>query len=71
MTLELKYRDKMMEVLEKGREEGLRKGLKRGIAKGAHAKALETARNFLRICFPAEKVAEGTGLSLKEVKKLK
>ncbi|MBR6060830.1 MAG: hypothetical protein IKP67_02035, partial [Spirochaetales bacterium] len=57
--------------LEKGRKQGMKKGLKRGLAEGSHAAKLETARNFLRMGFPAEKVAEGTGLSLEEIQKLK
>ena len=65
--------------LEKGRKQGMKKGLKRGraeglsqgLAEGSHAKAIETARNFLRMGFPAEKVAEGTGLSLSEIQNLK
>jgi len=57
--------------LEKGRKQGMKKGLKRGLAEGSHAAKLETARNFLRMGFPAEKVAEGTGLSLEEIQNLK
>ncbi|MBP5706489.1 MAG: Rpn family recombination-promoting nuclease/putative transposase [Spirochaetales bacterium] len=57
--------------LEKGRKQGMKKGLKRGIAEGSHSAKLETARNFLRMGFPAEKVAEGTGLSVEEIQNLK
>ena len=56
--------------LEKGRKQGMKKGLSQGRAEGSHAKAIETARNFLRMGFPAEKVAEGTGLSLEEIQNL-
>ena len=49
---------------------GEKRGRAEGIAEGSHAKAVETARNFLRMGFPAEKVAEGTGLSLEEIQKL-
>jgi predicted transposase YdaD len=38
-----------------------------GKAEGAHEKALATARNFLMMGIEAEKVAQGTGLSLEEV----
>ncbi len=65
--------------LEKGRKQGMKKGLKRGRAEGlsqgreegSHSAKLETARNFLRMGFPAEKVAEGTGLSVEEIQNLK
>ena len=50
---------------------GEKRGRAEGIAEGSHAKAIETARNFLRMGFPAEKVAEGTGLSLEEIQNLK
>ena len=63
MTLELKYRDKMMQ--------GLEKGLKKGFARGSHSAKLETARNFLRMGLSKEQVAQGTGLSLEEIQKLK
>jgi predicted transposase YdaD len=38
-----------------------------GKAEGAHEKALATARNFLMMGIEAEKVAQGTGLSLEEI----
>ena len=49
------------------REEAREAGLSEGIAKGEHKKALETARNFLNMNIPPEKVASGTGLSIEEV----
>jgi predicted transposase/invertase (TIGR01784 family) len=50
---------------------GEKRGRKQGIAEGSHSAKLETARNFLRMGFPAEKVAEGTGLSVEEIQNLK
>ena len=50
---------------------GERRGREQGRAEGSHSAKLEDARNFLRMGFPAEKVAEGTGLSLEEIQKLK
>ena len=61
----------MKKGLSQGRAEGITIGRKEGIAEGSHAAKLETARNFLRMGFPAEKVAEGTGLSLEEIQNLK
>jgi predicted transposase/invertase (TIGR01784 family) len=49
---------------------GIEKGLKEGISIGSHTKAIEAARNFLRMGFPAEKIAEATGLSLSEIQNL-
>ena len=49
----------------------LEKSKKEGIAEGSHAKAIETARNFLRMGLSKEQVAQGTGLSLEEINKLR
>ena len=54
-------------LLEKSKKEGLREG----IAEGSHAKAIETANNFLRMGLSKEQVAQGTGLSLEEINKLR
>ncbi len=53
--------------LEKSKKEGR----EQGIAEGSHAKAIETARNFLRMGLSKEQVAQGTGLSLEEINKLR
>ena len=52
------------------RDEGVEEGIEIGMEKGSRQKALETARAFLRLGIPAETVAQGTGLSLEEVKEL-
>ena len=44
---------------------------KEGIEEGARQKAIETARNFLKMGLSVEKVAEGTGLTQEEVLSLK
>ena len=62
MTLELKYRDKMMQ--------GLEKGLKKGFAHGEHAAKLEMARSMIADNFPYNTIAKHTGLSLEEIQKL-
>ena len=49
---------------------GMYRAEKRGIAKGERRKALETAKNFLRMGIDAFKVAQGTGLSVEEVQEL-
>jgi predicted transposase/invertase (TIGR01784 family) len=43
----------------------------KGRAEGSHAKAIETARNFLRMGLSKEQVAQGTGLTMEEINKLR
>lgn len=52
---------------QKGKEEGRKEGRK----EGAHNKAVESAMNFLKLGVSAEIIAQGTGLSLDEVNKIK
>ena len=49
---------------------GLAEGLAEGEKKGEHKKAIETARNFLKMGLSIEQVAQGTGFSVEEIKKL-
>ena len=53
------------------RAEGIAEGEKQGFLKGAEQKAIETAKNFLKLGLSIEQVANGTRLSLEVVKKLK
>jgi predicted transposase/invertase (TIGR01784 family) len=57
-------------ALIEGRSEGLAEGKAEGLAEGEKRKAIETARNFLRMGLTAEQIALGTGLSIEEVEKL-
>ena len=70
-----------MDALEKAEElerhklaqvtgEALAKGLAEGEKKGEHKKAIETAKNFLKMGLSVEQVAQGTGLTVEEIKKL-
>ena len=52
------------------REESLRIGIQQGFADGSYQKALETAKAFKRLGFDIAKIAEGTGLSVEEIKAL-
>lgn len=52
---------------QKGKEEGRKEGRK----EGEHKKAVESAMNFLKLGLSAEIIAQGTGLSLDEVNKIK
>ena len=63
------------EGFEQGREEGLQagreEGLQEGRAEGSIEKARETAEKLLRMkVLTLEQIAEGTGLSIEEIKEL-
>ena len=65
--------DYMMDALPlyDARQAGLREGMEKGLLAGERKKAIETAKNFLKKNISAEIIAECTGLSLEEVKRLK
>ena len=48
--------------------EGLSDGISQGISQGEHQKAIETAKKFLAMGISIEQVAQGTGLSIDEIK---
>ena len=52
--------------IEVQREEAFEKGL----SQGEHRKAIETAKNFLDMGISIEQIAQGTGLSIEEIKSL-
>ena len=54
----------------KGRAEGRAEGLTIGESKGSRKKQIEIAKNLLKLKIPKEKIAQATGLSLKELEKL-
>ena len=58
------------QLIEKGALKGIEQGIIKGEKLGEHKKALATARNFLMMGLEAEKVAQGTGLSIEEVNAL-
>ena len=55
---------------ERGVAAGIRRGRRDGIAAGAYQKARETAKNLLTLKLSIENIAEATGLTKEEVKKL-
>ena len=57
--------------LHDARKAGLREGMEKGRLAGERKKAIETAKNLLKKNISAEIIAECTGLSLEEVKRLK
>ena len=59
-----------MSLTEFNQEEYDRNRYDEGKEAGILQKALETAKNFLKMGFPLEQVAKGTGLSIDQVKQL-
>ena len=57
--------------LHDARKAGLKEGMEKGLLAGERKKAIETAKNLLKKNISAEIIAECTGLSLEEVKRLK
>ena len=53
---------------KRGYNAGIADGISQGISQGAEQKAIETAKNFIKMGFSLEQVAQGTGLSLEQVK---
>ncbi|UTY24471.1 hypothetical protein E4N78_10325 [Treponema denticola] len=53
-----------------GIEKGIEQGIKRGFSDGTYQTKLETAKAFKQFGFDIDKIAEGTGLSVEEIKAL-
>ncbi|MGI5116153.1 Rpn family recombination-promoting nuclease/putative transposase [Treponema sp. SP13] len=66
--------DAREEGIQQGIQQGLRQGIQQGkslgLAEGSRQKALETAKAFKQLGFDIAKIAEGTGLSVEEIKAL-
>ena len=58
------------DITRKAFAEGEALGIEKGLSQGAEQKAIETAKNFLKLGLSIEKVAEGTGLTLEKVQEL-
>ena len=65
-TMNLHDRDNF----RRGKKEGIIEGIQQGISQGEYQKAIETAKNFLKMGIQIEQVAQGTGLSIDEINKL-
>ncbi len=52
------------------REIAFAEGIEQGISQGAYQTKLETAKAFKQFGFDIDKIAEGTGLSVEEIKAL-
>ena len=55
---------------EEAFEKGVSEGIQQGISQGEHQAKIETAKNLLAMKLSIEQVAQGTGLSVDEIKKL-
>jgi len=52
------------------REIAFAEGIEQGISQGAYQTKLETAKAFKQFGFDIDKIAEGTGFSVEEIKAL-
>ena len=65
------YDSGMKEGYDSGKKEGYDSGMSKGLEQGAHDKAVENAKNFLKMNVNSiEQIAQGVGLSVEEVKAL-
>jgi predicted transposase/invertase (TIGR01784 family) len=53
------------------RREAFEDGVEEGISQGAELTKIETAKNFIKLGLSIELIAEGTGLSEENIKKIK
>ena len=61
-----KYNYKMDIAVKK--EEAFQDGMEAGLVKGSQQKAIETARNFIKMALLTnEQIAQGTGLPIEEI----
>ena len=58
-------------IYRRGKKDGIVEGIKQGISQGIMEKSIEIAKKLLKENFSKEKVANLTGLSEKEIEKLK
>ena len=63
------YRQDERGRIEQAKKEGLKEGEEIGIEKGKVEGKIETAKNLHRMGLAIEQIAQGTGLSIEEVKK--
>ena len=68
---EMVFNTRLMNAKEEAEERGHERGIEQGIERGSKEKALEIAKNFLKMGLNDEQIADGTGLSLEEIEVLK
>ena len=74
ISLKRKWDAEAVWMYQEGLEEQLKEAKKAVVsaeAQGEHKKAIETALKFKNMGFPLEQIAEGTGLTIDEIEKLK
>ena len=54
----------------RGYKEGIEAGISQGLQQGSQQKAIETAKNALKMDLPIEQISTLTGLSYEEIKSL-
>ena len=64
------YTTRMAEAKSEAREEGIKYGISIGLSQGVQQAKLETAKNLLSIGLSQNQIAQVTGLSVEEIKKL-
>ena len=62
---------KLIEKAEKDKLSAIETAREKGLVEGEHKKAIETAKNFLKMGLSIEQVASGTGLTVEELRVLK
>ena len=68
---EMVFNTRLMNASEEAEERGHERGIEQGIEQGSKEKALEIARNLLKIGIDENKIFQSTGLSLEEIEVLK
>ncbi|MBP5442924.1 MAG: hypothetical protein J6W60_03960 [Treponema sp.] len=58
------------DIMERARQEGIELGLQQGISQGTRQKAVDAARNALKMNLSVEQVSQITNLSLEEIREL-
>ena len=58
------------EAYEDGVEKGIAQGIQQGISQGFQQKAIETAKNALKMDLPIKQISTLTGLSIEEIQAL-
>ena len=64
------YNAGVADGIAQGISQGIAQGIAQGISQGAEQKAIETAKNFIKMGFSLEQVAQGTGLTIEQVKEI-
>ena len=64
------YEDGVEKGIAQGLQQGISQGIQQGISQGSQQKAIETAKNALKMDLPIKQISTLTGLSIKEIQAL-